>query len=176
MVEVHVLTLILGISIIFQYTLYMTIYVYRFIWQVERSSTSYSEHRPRRPPPDLPSLLLHRRIVYIGMPVWLWTMVLCERPLSFLLKRMFFSLIFVDIVSILQNSKTNILFLYCLVFLNWNSLMSFSFVSFVVGASSYWACGRPADVPWMDEQERSCLYIYKLDGDRTWWWWTSKWA
>ncbi|KAK3147267.1 hypothetical protein QOZ80_3BG0280280 [Eleusine coracana subsp. coracana] len=37
--------------------------------QVERSSTSYSEHRPRRPPPDLPSLLLHGRIVYIGMPL-----------------------------------------------------------------------------------------------------------
>ncbi|ONL97976.1 ATP-dependent Clp protease proteolytic subunit [Zea mays] len=37
--------------------------------QVERSSSSYSQHRPRRPPPDLPSLLLHGRIVYIGMPV-----------------------------------------------------------------------------------------------------------
>ncbi|KAG6437752.1 hypothetical protein SASPL_102680 [Salvia splendens] len=36
--------------------------------QVERS-VSYNEHRPRRPPPDLPSLLLHGRIVYIGMPV-----------------------------------------------------------------------------------------------------------
>ncbi|XP_021899007.1 ATP-dependent Clp protease proteolytic subunit-related protein 3, chloroplastic isoform X1 [Carica papaya] len=36
--------------------------------QVERS-VSYSEHRPRRPPPDLPSLLLHGRIVYIGMPL-----------------------------------------------------------------------------------------------------------
>jgi hypothetical protein len=39
------------------------------LWdQVERS-TSYNEHRPRRPPPDLPSLLLNSRIVYIGMPV-----------------------------------------------------------------------------------------------------------
>ncbi|CAM6088367.1 unnamed protein product [Calypogeia fissa] len=36
--------------------------------QVERS-TSYNEHRPRRPPPDLPSLLLNSRIVYIGMPL-----------------------------------------------------------------------------------------------------------
>lgn len=32
-------------------------------------SVSYNEHRPRRPPPDLPSLLLHGRIVYIGMPL-----------------------------------------------------------------------------------------------------------
>lgn len=39
--------------------------------QVERggSGSGYGEHRPRRPPPDLPSLLLHSRIVYIGMPV-----------------------------------------------------------------------------------------------------------
>ncbi|KAK1317400.1 hypothetical protein QJS10_CPA05g00434 [Acorus calamus] len=36
--------------------------------KVERS-VSYNEHRPRRPPPDLPSLLLHGRIVYIGMPL-----------------------------------------------------------------------------------------------------------
>nr|GMD46891.1 ATP-dependent Clp protease proteolytic subunit-related protein 3, chloroplastic [Ipomoea batatas] len=36
--------------------------------QLERSA-SYNEHRPRRPPPDLPSLLLHGRIVYIGMPL-----------------------------------------------------------------------------------------------------------
>lgn len=36
--------------------------------QVERS-VSYNEHRSRRPPPDLPSLLLHGRIVYIGMPL-----------------------------------------------------------------------------------------------------------
>ncbi|XP_068659587.1 ATP-dependent Clp protease proteolytic subunit-related protein 3, chloroplastic-like [Aristolochia californica] len=36
--------------------------------QVERS-VSYGEHRPRKPPPDLPSLLLHGRIVYIGMPL-----------------------------------------------------------------------------------------------------------
>ncbi|CAH1443606.1 unnamed protein product [Lactuca virosa] len=35
---------------------------------VERS-VSYNEHRPRRPPPDLPSLLLHGRIVYLGMPL-----------------------------------------------------------------------------------------------------------
>jgi len=30
---------------------------------------SYSEHKPKTPPPDLPSLLLDRRIVYIGMPL-----------------------------------------------------------------------------------------------------------
>eukprot|EP00258_Populus_trichocarpa_P022815 XP_024438834.1 ATP-dependent Clp protease proteolytic subunit-related protein 3, chloroplastic [Populus trichocarpa] len=36
--------------------------------RVERS-VSYNEHRPRTPPPDLPSLLLHGRIVYIGMPL-----------------------------------------------------------------------------------------------------------
>nr|XP_043628020.1 ATP-dependent Clp protease proteolytic subunit-related protein 3, chloroplastic isoform X2 [Erigeron canadensis] len=39
---------------------------------VERS-VSYNEHRPRRPPPDLPSLLLHGRIVYLGMPVGMET-------------------------------------------------------------------------------------------------------
>ncbi|CAI0459916.1 unnamed protein product [Linum tenue] len=36
-------------------------------------SVSYNEHRPRKPPPDLPSLLLHGRIVYIGMPVGMET-------------------------------------------------------------------------------------------------------
>ncbi|GAV80495.1 CLP_protease domain-containing protein [Cephalotus follicularis] len=36
--------------------------------QVERSVT-YNEHKPTTPPPDLPSLLLHGRIVYIGMPL-----------------------------------------------------------------------------------------------------------
>lgn len=36
--------------------------------QAERS-TAYNEHKPRRPPPDLPSLLLNSRIVYIGMPL-----------------------------------------------------------------------------------------------------------
>jgi ATP-dependent Clp endopeptidase proteolytic subunit ClpP len=35
--------------------------------QVERAS--YNEHRPRRPPPDLPSLLLNSRIIFIGMPL-----------------------------------------------------------------------------------------------------------
>ncbi|XP_022966028.1 ATP-dependent Clp protease proteolytic subunit-related protein 3, chloroplastic-like isoform X1 [Cucurbita maxima] len=35
--------------------------------RVERS-VSYSEHTSRRPPPELPSLLLHGRIIYIGMP------------------------------------------------------------------------------------------------------------
>eukprot|EP00270_Netrium_digitus_P007943 TRINITY_DN2334_c0_g1_i1.p1 TRINITY_DN2334_c0_g1~~TRINITY_DN2334_c0_g1_i1.p1 ORF type:complete len:359 (-),score=63.32 TRINITY_DN2334_c0_g1_i1:188-1264(-) len=37
--------------------------------QVERGGGNYREHRPRRPPPDLPSLLLNSRIVYIGMPL-----------------------------------------------------------------------------------------------------------
>ncbi|XP_038714878.1 ATP-dependent Clp protease proteolytic subunit-related protein 3, chloroplastic [Tripterygium wilfordii] len=36
--------------------------------QVERT-VNYNEHRPTTPPPDLPSLLLHGRIVYIGMPL-----------------------------------------------------------------------------------------------------------
>ncbi|EXC05639.1 ATP-dependent Clp protease proteolytic subunit-related protein 3 [Morus notabilis] len=36
--------------------------------QVERS-VSYNDQRPSTPPPDLPSLLLHGRIVYIGMPL-----------------------------------------------------------------------------------------------------------
>ena len=30
---------------------------------------SYNEHKPKTPPPDLPSLLLDSRIVYIGMPL-----------------------------------------------------------------------------------------------------------
>merc|ERR1719183_1113172 len=29
----------------------------------------YDEHRPKTPPPDLPSLLLDSRIVYLGMPL-----------------------------------------------------------------------------------------------------------
>ncbi|KAK7337746.1 hypothetical protein VNO77_18333 [Canavalia gladiata] len=35
--------------------------------EVERA-VSYNEHRSTRPPPDLPSVLLHRRVVFIGMP------------------------------------------------------------------------------------------------------------
>ena len=31
--------------------------------------SGYDEHKPKTPPPDLPSLLLDSRIVYIGMPV-----------------------------------------------------------------------------------------------------------
>mmetsp|Transcript_2234 Transcript_2234/g.8307 ORF Transcript_2234/g.8307 Transcript_2234/m.8307 type:complete len:239 (+) Transcript_2234:314-1030(+) len=31
--------------------------------------TSYNEHKPKTPPPDLPSLLLDSRIIYIGMPL-----------------------------------------------------------------------------------------------------------
>lgn len=38
--------------------------------QVERGGgSSGGQHKSRRPPPDLPSLLLNSRIVYIGMPV-----------------------------------------------------------------------------------------------------------
>lgn len=31
--------------------------------------TNSAEHKPKTPPPDLPSLLLDSRIVYLGMPV-----------------------------------------------------------------------------------------------------------
>lgn len=38
--------------------------------QVERGGGGSSgQHKSRRPPPDLPSLLINSRIVYIGMPV-----------------------------------------------------------------------------------------------------------
>ena len=33
------------------------------------AGTGYDDHKPRTPPPDLPSLLLDSRIVYLGMPV-----------------------------------------------------------------------------------------------------------
>lgn len=33
------------------------------------AASSPSEHKPRSPPPDLPSLLLDSRIVYLGMPL-----------------------------------------------------------------------------------------------------------
>lgn len=33
------------------------------------ASTGFDDHRPRTPPPDLPSLLLDSRIVYLGMPL-----------------------------------------------------------------------------------------------------------
>ena len=42
--------------------------------QVDRGG-GYGEHKPRRPPPDLPSLLLNSRIVYIGMPVMSFSML-----------------------------------------------------------------------------------------------------
>ena len=32
-------------------------------------ATYYDDHKPRTPPPDLPSLLLDSRITYLGMPV-----------------------------------------------------------------------------------------------------------
>lgn len=31
--------------------------------------SGYEDHKPRTPPPDLPSLLLDSRITYLGMPV-----------------------------------------------------------------------------------------------------------
>ena len=33
----------------------------------------YDDHKPRTPPPDLPSLLLDSRITYLGMPVRLFS-------------------------------------------------------------------------------------------------------
>lgn len=33
------------------------------------AAASYDSHKPQTPPPDLPSLLLDSRIVYLGMPV-----------------------------------------------------------------------------------------------------------
>ncbi len=33
------------------------------------AASGYDEHKARTPPPDLPSLLLDSRIVYLGMPV-----------------------------------------------------------------------------------------------------------
>ena len=35
----------------------------------QTASYSYDEHKARTPPPDLPSLLLDSRIIYLGMPV-----------------------------------------------------------------------------------------------------------
>lgn len=37
--------------------------------QLERSASYSLQRRPRRPPPDLPSILLNGRIIYIGMPL-----------------------------------------------------------------------------------------------------------
>ena len=33
------------------------------------AASAGDDHKPRTPPPDLPSLLLDSRIVYLGMPV-----------------------------------------------------------------------------------------------------------
>ncbi|KAF9681562.1 hypothetical protein SADUNF_Sadunf05G0014600 [Salix dunnii] len=51
--------------------------------QVERSM-SYDEHRPRTSPLDLPSLLLHGRIVYIGMTLVAVVMELVVAELMYL--------------------------------------------------------------------------------------------
>ena len=40
-------------------------------------SVGYDEHKPRTPPPDLPSLLLDSRITYLGMPVSAPPVCLC---------------------------------------------------------------------------------------------------
>ena len=37
------------------------------------ASVGYDDHKPRTPPPDLPSLLLDSRITYLGMPVGVLT-------------------------------------------------------------------------------------------------------
>ena len=69
---VTVLYLLFNFNITSRSTLYSLRFVdalhFLYLNKVERS-VSYNEHRPRRPPPDLPSLLLHGRIIYIGMPV-----------------------------------------------------------------------------------------------------------
>ena len=43
-------------------------------WTLHQSNPSlcryrFDDHKPRSPPPDLPSLLLDSRIVYLGMPL-----------------------------------------------------------------------------------------------------------
>lgn len=43
------------------------------------ASVGFDDHKPRTPPPDLPSLLLDSRITYLGMPVG----VLCTRSPHF---------------------------------------------------------------------------------------------
>jgi hypothetical protein len=43
-------------------------------------AVSYSEHKPKTPPPDLPSLLLDSRIVYLGMPVRFPLQAGCAQP------------------------------------------------------------------------------------------------
>ncbi len=47
------------------------------------ASVGYDDHKPRSPPPDLPSLLLDSRITYLGMPVGLWN-ELCPSRLLWL--------------------------------------------------------------------------------------------
>lgn len=44
------------------------------------AGAGYDDHRPRTPPPDLPSLLLDSRIVYLGMPLVpaVTELVICE--------------------------------------------------------------------------------------------------
>jgi hypothetical protein len=47
------------------------------------ASVGYDDHKPRTPPPDLPSLLLDSRITYLGMPV-------CSAHIFFMLLSMNF--------------------------------------------------------------------------------------
>ncbi|KAL9320257.1 hypothetical protein ACSQ67_012096 [Phaseolus vulgaris] len=49
--------------------LFSTSFIPPHSWLLPLKSVSYNEHRPTRPPPDLPSLLLNGRIIYIGMPL-----------------------------------------------------------------------------------------------------------
>ena len=41
------------------------------------AAASYDSHKPQTPPPDLPSLLLDSRIVYLGMPVRVVRVCVC---------------------------------------------------------------------------------------------------
>lgn len=47
----------------------MTVMTHSYSPASASPGASYSEHKPKTPPPDLPSLLLDSRIVYIGMPL-----------------------------------------------------------------------------------------------------------
>lgn len=48
----------------------------------ETAAAGFDEHRPLTPPPDLPSLMLDSRIVYLGMPVNYPVLYLLISPLQ----------------------------------------------------------------------------------------------
>ncbi|KAK2416427.1 ATP-dependent caseinolytic (Clp) protease/crotonase family protein [Trifolium repens] len=48
---------------------YVILHELHFMSHLERSASYGGRQHPIRPPPDLPSLLLIGRIVYIGMPI-----------------------------------------------------------------------------------------------------------